>query len=107
MNIVAVEMAKEARERVAEGWVQGQLETADGRCCAWGALECAYDDALEPGIIDFVTLEEAYNKCLRTLKNRVIDGVQIPVWNDAPERTQAEVVAAFDKMIEILESETH
>lgn len=107
MNQVALDLAREARARIAEGWVQGQLETADGRCCAWGALECAYDDALEPGLIDFTVLEDAYSKCIGTLRQRVIGGQQIPVWNDAPERTQAEVLAAFDKMIEIFEGEKY
>lgn len=62
-------------------------------CCASEAIEDAWKDGspTEP-------LMEAYRR-LRDGAG-LSDKMNIPRWNDAPERTHAEVLAAFDKAIE-------
>jgi hypothetical protein len=85
-----------ARALLAKGWCQGTLNHWDPNSCdivahcSIGAIVAAYGEYLIPG--------------------RLIDAVQAAIgtrhvarWNDAPERTQQEVLAAFDRAISILE----
>lgn len=89
-----------ARDLVAKGWVQGTFREfkADGSVCycAIGAMDEAK------------TLTELHPWGI-TAKFAAVIGVDLVAqwndalvaqWNDAPVRTQAEVVAAFDKAIE-------
>jgi hypothetical protein len=88
----------EARELIARGWAQKHLATdAFGRkvlpwepaaeCwCSYGAIAFAVGDGV--GIA---------SACAE-LRSAIGHGDIVP-WNDAPERTQAEVLAAFDRAI--------
>jgi hypothetical protein len=97
---------REARALIERGWTQGssaRTETGDpigvsSKCaaqwCILGAV-CATADGMEDEI-----------KALDTLEG-VTDARPgyIAEWNDAPERTQADVLAAFDRAIELAEQE--
>lgn len=111
MNQIAIDLASQAREKVALGWVQEKLqaELPDGTMayCARGAIEAAHEELTEPGIVDFIVASEAEAKCLSTLWRRVLAGQDIEDWNDTTGRTQEEVVAAFDTLIEVLGSERY
>lgn len=67
-------------------WVQGKWSTDGGKClCAEGAIAIAAE-------LSFFTAVEG-SPAGRALAEFI--GDPIPVWNDAPDRTQAEVVAAL------------
>jgi hypothetical protein len=70
-----------------EKWCQGQCELGEAKC-ALGAILGA---------------DPNYAAAALAL-NRVV-APNIPAWNDAPERTHADVMAAFDRAITLAESE--
>lgn len=88
-----------ARELVARGWNQGSYAVdAEGRRTAWGgddavawcAVGATHRSAGRSGpILPAIT-------ALRAAVGLPPD-VTLPEWNDAPERTQAEVLAALDR----------
>lgn len=96
----SVEKLKAARELVARpgGWTQEafarddegqqtQSRSRDAVCwCAEGALK-----ASRSGFAEFDFLQKLL-------------GLPIAVWNDEPGRTQADVVAAFDRAIALAEA---
>lgn len=101
-----LEILKAARERVAKGWTQGEVArdaaglavgsiSQDAVCwCSLGAL----NGALGPG--------ESWDgwsdaKKLLRIAAGIYDNISIVDWNDAPGRTQAEVIAAFTRAIEM------
>ncbi len=63
--------------------------------CASGALMTAVDENIPP--VDWDAAENA----LSLAATGDPDG-NIPIWNDAPERTHEEVLAAFDEAIEMV-----
>lgn len=76
------------------GWVQGELETTKGCLCAEGAIIRATHEGkhyMTPTRMDAI---EAACSSLRT-HLCVFGWVAIPVWNDEPGRTAAEVTAAL------------
>lgn len=86
------EVLKAARALVTEGWTQfSSRAVIDGQdCyCVMGALNSA---ARTLGAMDAVHL--AIQRALG-----IIGTGAVTTWNDAPGRTQAEVLAAFDKAI--------
>ena len=93
---------RHARKLVAEGWVQGSsfAPAVPGRddkllYCASGAIiEGAHAAG---GSVSFSTWTEREAR-RKLLEANQISG-KITDWNDAPGRTQAEVVAAFDKAL--------
>lgn len=104
--MTTVELLKAARAKIEQGWCQGTMAKEQrGRMrgpkesysCSWcvlGALAAAS------------TLEELNPyRTARTLMEAVV-APSLSAWNDAPGRTQAEVLAAFDKAIELAEGET-
>lgn len=79
----------DARALIARGWVQGiyELRTDDGlKFCALGAIHGA--ESYNPGDSRDAQL---------TFRNAI--PLPIVPWNDTPGRTQAEVLAAFDRAI--------
>jgi hypothetical protein len=95
-----VEVLTKARALVERGWTQrasarnerGEIvpTTSDAACtwCALGALSvCGLDGSWVPAAAALA------------VANFGTSDAHIPTWNDAPERTQAEVVAAFDRAI--------
>lgn len=84
----------EARERISDqaAWGKGRrgLDRKFDTCCAAEAIEEA-----APGFGQYEARCTAFNALRRAAKCKHITG-----WNDAPGRTHAEVLAAFDKAIE-------
>ena len=96
--------AAKARIATPERWTRGRMardedgngvQSVSEHACAWcsiGAVEA------ETG-----ASTSALVRALRAL-NRAIDNKPIDDWNDAPGRTHAEVLAAFDRAIAIAEA---
>lgn len=99
--MTALEILKAAREKVAAGWTQKFYfrEVAGVGCfCAMGAVNEA---AVVAGYAD-------HAGALDALKH-AIDGVSemsIVHWNDRAGRTKDEVLAAFDRAIELAAKES-
>lgn len=87
-----------ARALIARGWTQhAAARTANGETLS--PEQCASETAVcwcTFGALRAVGSMEA-DKALRT-----IIGGPLTEWNDDPDRTQAQVLAAFDKAIEAL-----
>lgn len=110
--MTTAEILKAAREKVAAGWTQGEnARDEDGNPVGAGAAACwcAY------GAIDAATPREGlgYAEFYRVRSDAMLilrDAIGLPGtnriadWNDAPGRTQAEVLAAFDRAIALAEA---
>lgn len=81
-----------------DGWCQGTYIAMDGRCCAVGALVQAGGGVIDPDIYDAGPVEmarirgafDAVTKFIgRTWVTDLVD------WNDEPDRTAEEVLAAL------------
>jgi hypothetical protein len=84
-----------AKGLVANGWIQGELYDDHGNYCVMGALYEA--EATDRGFADALV-----SLCGAAAVDCVNSGVgkhPIADWNDAPGRTQAEVVALFDRAL--------
>jgi len=95
MSAVADKL-RAARTLVERGWVQGDYSR--GPCvCTLGALNAAFGD--DPNT------DTRSNKWFdaKKLLESVVETPFLDVWNDEPGRTQGEVLAAFDKAIELAE----
>ena len=94
------ELLTEARARIARGWTQGasardvtgsvtRAWAEEAVCwCAMGAVACRDDD--------WTTAEPAW----AALRAAVGGETWVSEWNDAPGRTQADVLALYDRAIE-------
>lgn len=103
-----------ARARVARGWTQGAYaRDAQGRelSCSWhpdtecmcavGAILASRGRASEACAVDAL---------LASILDQIPFQSDLPMtriirWNDAPSRTQADVLAAFDRAIAALQEE--
>lgn len=103
----AIEILKAAKKQIVDkGWTQGAYaRTASGRqigahagaaaCfCAIGACQSVHDD-----------YHAAHYEAIRLLRLQTLNDSDIPTWNDHPDRTKEEVIAAFDKAITAAEGE--
>jgi hypothetical protein len=81
----------EAAAIVERGWCQFQSghRRKDGARCATGAIDDAAGGDINLSVDAFEAL------C------RVIDGTHIATWNDAPERTKADVIAALHRAADL------
>jgi hypothetical protein len=94
-----VQKLTEARALIAQGWCQGDYyEDSDcgTKYCAVGAIRAAAED-------------QSYFYCLdylgQTLAFMIGSGrYNVPNWNDAPGRTQQEVLALYDRAIDLAKS---
>lgn len=92
-----VEVLREARSRVAYGWLRGAAYgMSNGRrhvCAQQAILDSTEDDYLRSRaltqLIDTVNMRYQY----------VYRYDSIPDWNDQAERTKEEVLAAYDQTI--------
>ena len=99
--MTTVEVLKAARAKIEQGWCQGSYarnamnekvlyRSVDA--CRW----CAMGAIVSLGGVDWITAADVIKQA---------NAIEvIPKWNDAPNRTQAEVLAAFDKAIELASS---
>ncbi len=110
-----LEILLEARGLVARGWTQGSfagpLRHGHQTYCAEGAIRAqipvvdniqnavAEDEAVDLLMTAFRAL---YPKALDAMDTH--DGLHLAYWNDAPERTQGEVVELYTKAITLAES---
>lgn len=104
----AVAILEEARERIEKGWTQGAfarnsvgdaVNEDSEQACAWcvtGALMAA----------PRIAVDDAARFYLHKAIASIDDASQhsLASWNDAPDRTQEEVLAAFDAAIKIARS---
>lgn len=95
------DILRKARQLIADGWCQRDSVAYDARSktfsyCALGAISAAGNLRTARNLA-FVYLTSAISP----------QAVAIPHWNDHPRRTQEEVLAAFDKAIELAEEEAH
>lgn len=86
------ELLTNARDLIEKGWTQGTL-VKRGCYCAMGAV--LYADLCEDD--KFWRTNEAISRLSTAAGLDVESG--IVDWNDAPERTQAEVLEVFDRAI--------
>jgi len=89
-----VETLKRARTMVADGWCRETGSNAQGGVCAQVAL----GRAMGLSHRDFLTGKaEPVFEVFR----RAIGGTDIIEWNEHPQRSQSDVVAAFDRAIDL------
>jgi len=87
-----LQILESAREKIAGGWCQGYF-MKEGKYCAVGAINrSGYGVSNVEGCDPYSLLRKAIALPMFT---------RITLWNDTPGRTQAEVVAVFDKAIEL------
>ena len=91
----------EARALIEKGWCQRafELHSSQGACyCTMGAFYRALGELSEDD-------EETAFRTLIKAIGLPAEDTQVFEWNDAPERTQAEVIEAFRKAAELARSE--
>lgn len=72
-----------------EGWSQGSdAARGKGRCASTAMFRETY-------MVSKIVEASAFFRRANDIKGSIVN------WNDAPERTQTEVLAAFDKAIEL------
>ncbi len=96
-----IEALQRARERIAVGWVQGyevyardhwwQFWRAKEKVCALGAISDNDDGIYADG--ELLVL-------LHALGTPFGDSDDLTEWNDEPGRTQADVLALYDRAID-------
>jgi hypothetical protein len=84
---------REARALIERGWTQG-LFSKDGCYCAAGAILALGVDTYNPLTRQFAELSGVGTTALDVVR-----------WNDNYLRTQTDVLAAFDRAIELAEQE--
>jgi hypothetical protein len=100
---------REARALCEAGWTQdnyADLNDNEETCyCASGAIGLVACNDIDAGDFDIDEQDPAYRSVIAALGAAVgcKHSYEIARWNDAPERTQAEVLAAFDKAIQLAE----
>lgn len=89
-----------AKERVAEGWVQQKLATTEGVCTV-GALQgvLARWDGLVVLHPTFGGRYSTFTLAIDMLRQVIPPDNSVAAWNDAPERSQVDVLDAFDRAI--------
>jgi hypothetical protein len=96
---------KGGRKRILEGWCQGEsaLNAKDNVTCVNSRDAVAW--CLEGGIEAAAPTTDAWLTAELALCDALgaDDISMLSIWNDKPGRTQAEVVALFDKAIAKLE----
>ncbi len=95
MTAITKDLMRAAKHLVQRGWAQGDKAVFDpdgGYCIATACIE-ACEAARIPG-------HQIHNDMVLLFKHA--NGIVMPVadWNDAPDRTEEDVLAAFDKAIE-------
>jgi hypothetical protein len=87
-----VEVLQAARALIdtPDKWTQGTYDDGEGRRCIVAALDAARNRIPE--------------RCAQGTLRATVGGEPLSQWNDAPGRTHAEVMAAFDRAIEAASS---
>lgn len=91
---------EEAMALIEKGWTQHELSSPSGEVCLLGAV-CAVLGK-SPHDLDAAIPAQPL---MRALKKATGFRGYLGDWNDAPERTQAEVIEAFKKAAELARAE--
>jgi hypothetical protein len=106
VNAVANKL-REARALIEErGWAQGEYLN-DGDClCVSGAISMATVGYPDEGDGETDEQDAEFRRIIAALGKAIgcQHSYEIARWNDEPERTQAEVLAAFGKAIALAEA---
>lgn len=101
----AAEALDRASIMVGGGWCQNAMaRRSDGSSCGWGDADCVAVDA-------FAAIRSANREKTAGVLEQATEAVSafagqgINIWNDAPGRTQAEVVAGLHAAAGILRGE--
>jgi hypothetical protein len=99
----------EARALIEEhGWTQGGY-LRDGCYCALGAIAAVgdpdFDESADPPRFDENPIADAFRQYLGVGGFTGLWENSVVAWNDAAERTQAEVIEAFRKAAELARAE--
>lgn len=106
MSAVADDLRK-ARALVEKGWTQRamardesrrRVNAVDPTACRW----CAVGSVVS---VTAARFDARYAKLIYAVKHAAGAAFTLASWNDAPCRTQAEVLAAFDRAIELAEQQ--
>lgn len=95
------EILTAAREKIAtpDAWCKDDYSRDGKRFCAVGAIQSAAGCLTFRRTIEFHRATNALASAIGGSESDTNEG-HILIWNDAPERTHAEVLAAFDRAIE-------
>lgn len=100
MSEAIAQKLDEARALIERGWCQGTF-TLDGCFCLYGAVNMVVD-----GVPWSELTPDEYFVPLADVIGGEATEYNLASWNDAPERTQAEVIEAFRKAAELARSES-
>lgn len=105
--MTTVEILRAARAKIEkpEAWAKGGF-ACDARGYAVGARNPLAICFCSIGAIRRVTASFAEELAARDVLSEIVEAIGmygLAEWNDAPERTHAEVLAAFDKAISLAE----
>lgn len=103
--MAAIDILRVARGYVADGWTQGELARDGERISRmpWDPRACSF--CMRGAVVKAVGSIEIRGDAGVAHKALcdAIGSKRIPKWNDAANRTKAEVLAAFDRAIASLE----
>jgi hypothetical protein len=104
-GLTVPEVLRRAEQVIGErGWCQGEMEAADGRVCAWGAIHLAAADTVDPARMP-TDAYQLVDRAEEVLYDHIDSGT-IPDWNDRPGRMAIEVRAALLAAAERAEATT-
>lgn len=97
-----------ARDEIVKGWTKGTIERSNGSVCSVGAIARVAKQQQTETLDDFIenctTGEEAAESLRKKIREMTgKDFIGIEHYNDDPDTTQEDVLAAFDKAIAALE----
>ncbi len=100
------DVLRAVRERLARGWSQGApARDASGRPVAfWGDGACSWSLSAAFALAATDGLPEGYvPNSIRAFAD-VTGALSLEAWNDAPDRTKEELLAAIDAALELVSS---
>ena len=99
-----VEALRGAKSLVANGWIKHwPAQTATGRRVDYKAPDaCSFCAAAATARASGGMSTPVYKRAMRLLE-AAAEGWVLSDWNDAPDRTQSDVLALFDKAIALAE----
>jgi hypothetical protein len=102
------EKLRAARALIERGWTQGAPARTKGGVPVWGGESSAVCWCVVSAMCR--ATPDGQTALLSVPLRKTIglsdNGGGLTEWNDAPERTQAEVLAAFDRAIELAEAQS-
>jgi hypothetical protein len=109
MNEELIQILTEARDRVANGWVQNNAQV-DDKVCAGYAMVIGWRNLRGiPLDRPHFSADELYERMVSTMMSAIRELwpderlCDIPTWNDRQGRTQTEVLDTFERALKIAE----